>query len=146
MTILGITELVPDLVCEVLVEQRALLTWLELWLRNQVSCTLEMRAGDDLDLLLIRLLLGRLSLLLRAGWFFLEGHRCGLHLLCRRLVADLSDLARHAGALEGLGRRATTALLGAGAHHATVLGGCEAGEEGFDVASISEGIHHSGTF
>ena len=146
MTILGITELVPDLVCEVLVEQRALLTWLELWLRNQVGCTLEMRAGDDLDLLLIRLLLGRLSLLLRAGWFFLEGHCCGLHLLCGSLVADLSDLGGHTRALEGLGRRATTALLGAGAHHAAVLGGCEAGEVRLDVASISEGIHHSGTF
>ena len=93
MTIHGVRELVPDLVCEVLVEQRALLTWLERWLRNQVSRALEVRAGDDLDLfLLIRLLLGRLSLLLRAGWFFFERHGRGLHLLYRSLVADLSDL------------------------------------------------------
>ena len=67
MNILGITELVPYLVCEVLVEQRALLTWLELWLRNQVSCTLEVRASDDLGLLL-----GHLSLLLRARWFIFD--------------------------------------------------------------------------
>ena len=61
-------------------------------------------------------------------------------------MADLSDLGGHARALERLGRRATTALLGAGAHHAAVLTGGEAGEVGFDVASISEGIYHSGTF
>ena len=143
--IFGIRELVPDLVCEVFVEQRALLVCLELWLRNQVSCALEVRASDDL-LLGLFLVLGSLGLLLWAGWFFsVKGHSCRLLLHLRRLLADLSDLAGHACTLEGLGRRAT-ALLGAGAHHAAVLGGCETGEVGFDVAAILEGSNYSFTF
>ena len=139
----GFRELVPDLVCEVLVEQRALLIRLELWLGSQVRCALQVRASDDL---LLRLLLGRLSLLVRARWFFfVEGHSCGLHLLLGRLLADLSDLRGHACVLEGLGRR-TAALLGAGAHHATVLARCEACEVGLDVSSVSESFNDSLTF
>ena len=61
-------------------------------------------------------------------------------------MAELTDLGGHTRVLVGLGRRGTTALLGAGAHHAAVLGGCVAGEVGLNVASISEGIHRSGTF
>ena len=67
MRIFGIRKLVPDLVCEVFVEQRAPLIWLELRLRSEVSRALEVRAGDDLGLLL-----GHLSLLLRARWFIFD--------------------------------------------------------------------------
>ena len=61
-------------------------------------------------------------------------------------MTDLSILGGHTRVLVLFGRRGTTALLGASALHAAVLGGCKAGEVGFDVASISEGIYRSGTF
>ena len=142
MRVPGVTELVPDLLSEVLVEQGALLIWFEDRLGGQVMVALEMRACNALLISLdsrcrhVRLLFWCLSLLLSAGRLAIKVHGYRLDLLCRGGLTHLSWLVRHARVLELLGGRAGAALLGAGTHEATVLSGCETGEEGANITPV----------
>ena len=144
MGVPGVTELVPDLLSQVLVEQRALLTWLEDRLGGEVVVVLKVGASNALLISLdsrcrhVCLLLRRLGLLLSASGLVVEVHRHGFNLLLlgRGRLAHLPWLVGHARVLELLGGRAGAALLGSGAHQATVLGGCETGQEGADITPV----------
>jgi len=141
-----------------LVEERALLSSLELRHGSEFARVLEVASSLDLlasGALLLDSSLGLRDLGLLLGGLLVEALSHGListALIIFRFSllflssADFSGLRRHTCILEILSWRATSALLGASAHHAAVLAGCEACEEGADVSAGSKGVKNSGRF